>query len=69
VFLTKEQLGRRYPEVPLSPLPERGCAGLVIAADLAATETALGILGIRSGRAICVSPASGNGTLLVFVSA
>ena len=69
VFLTKEQLGRRYPEVPLNPLPERGCAGLVIAADLAATETALGCVGIRSGRAICVSPASSNGTLLVFVSA
>jgi catechol 2,3-dioxygenase-like lactoylglutathione lyase family enzyme len=69
VFLTKQQLGRRYPEVPLSPLPERGCAGLVIATDLAATGTALGSLGIRSGGAICVPPAAGNGTLLVFVSA
>jgi hypothetical protein len=38
VFLTKEQLGRRYPDVPLAALPERGAAGLVIAADLALAE-------------------------------
>ena len=69
VFLTKEQLGQRYPGVPLAELSERGCAGLVIAADLAATETALGRNGIRSGDAICVPPASSNGTLLVFDSA
>ena len=30
VFLTKAQLGRRYPEVSLAGLPERGGAGLVI---------------------------------------
>jgi hypothetical protein len=67
VFMTKEQLGRRYPEVALTILPERGAAGLVIAADLAAAEKALGSVGVRSGDAICVPPALGNGTLLAFV--
>jgi Glyoxalase-like domain len=69
VFVTKEQLGRRYPEVPLAILREGGSAGLVIAADLAAAEKALGNTGIRSGGAICVPPALGNGTLLAFVNA
>jgi catechol 2,3-dioxygenase-like lactoylglutathione lyase family enzyme len=69
VFMTKAQLGRRYPEVPLAILPERGAAGLVIAADLAAAEKALGGLAIRSGGLICVPPAVGNGTLLAFVGA
>ena len=67
VFLTKAQLGRRYPEVPLAILPERGAAGLVIAADLAAAEQALGATAVRSGGSICVSPALANGTLLAFV--
>ena len=66
VFMTKEQLSRRYAQVPLAILPERGCAGLVISADLAAAEKALGSAGIRSGGAICVPPAAGNGTLLAF---
>jgi hypothetical protein len=69
VFLTKALLGRRYPEVPLAVLPERGAAGLVIAADLTAAEKALGTTGMRSSGAICVPPALGNGTLLAFVAA
>ena len=69
VFLTKEQLSERYPDVPLSGLPERGGAGLVVAADLAAAEKALGAVGIRSGGSICVPPAAANGTLLAFVKA
>ena len=69
VFLTREQLGKRYPGVPLSGLPERGAAGLVIAADLAAAERALKSAGIRSADALCVAPAAANGTLLAFVSA
>jgi hypothetical protein len=68
VFLTRDQLAKRYPEISLARLPERGGAGLVIAADLAATEKALGA-GLRSGGGICVSPAAANGTLLVFVQA
>jgi hypothetical protein len=55
--------------VPLASLPERGAAGLVIAADLALTEKALGATGVRSAGAICVPPAAGNGTLLAFVKA
>jgi len=69
IFLTRQQLAKRYPEVSLAGLQERGGAGLVIAADLAATEKALGSAAIRSGGAICVPPASANGTLLAFVEA
>jgi hypothetical protein len=70
VFLNKDQLGRRYPEVPLAGLPERGGAGLVLATnDLAAAEKAVGSAGIRSGGGICVAPAQANGTLLAFVKA
>jgi hypothetical protein len=68
VFMTKEQLGRRYPNVPFVNLPERAAAGLVIAADMNAAEKVLGANGIRSGQSICVPPSAANGTLLVFVS-
>lgn len=55
VFLTKDQLGRRYPEVALAGLPERGGAGLVLAtSDFAAAENAIGSAGVRSGAAVCV---------------
>ena len=64
----RQQLGRCYPGVPLAILPERGCVGLVIAADLAAADKTLGPTGIRSAGAICVPPAAGNGTLLAFVA-
>jgi hypothetical protein len=69
VFLNREQLGKRYPGVSLAGLPERGGAGLVIAADLAAAEKALGTTGVRSASGVVVPPASGNGTLLAFVKA
>jgi hypothetical protein len=70
VFLTKDQLSRRYPEVALAGLPERGGAGLVLAtSDLAAAEKVLGSAGIRSGGAVCVAPAAANGALLAFVRA
>src|SRR5581483_571235 len=68
VFMTGDQLAKRYPGVSLVGLPARGAVGLVIAADLGATEKALGANGIRSGQGICVPPASANGTLLAFVS-
>jgi hypothetical protein len=68
VFLTKDQLGRRYPEVSLAGLPERGGAALVLAtSDLAAAEKAIG--SVRSGAAVCVAPAAANGALLAFVRA
>src|SRR5262249_18592725 len=68
VFMTLEQLGKRYPAVSLAGLAERGAAGLVIAADLSATEKALGANGVRSGHSICVPPAAANGTLLAFAN-
>ena len=69
VFLTKDQLGKRYPGVSLAGLPERGGAGLVIAADLAAAEKTLGAVGVKSAGGVVVPPAAGNGTLLAFVKA
>lgn len=70
VFLTKDQLARRYHEVSLVGLPERGGAGLVLAtSDLAAAEKAAGGSAVRSGGAVCVTPAAANGTLLAFVGA
>jgi hypothetical protein len=69
VFLTKDQLAKRYPEVSLDGLPERGGAGLaILTSDLAAAEKALGSAGIRSGGGVCVAPAAANGTLLAFVT-
>src|SRR6202158_4747448 len=69
IFLTKDQLGRRYPKISLAGLPERGGAGLVLAtSDLAAAEKAAGSSGVRSGAAICVAPAAANGALLAVIS-
>jgi glyoxalase-like protein len=69
IFLNLDRLGKRYPGVPLTGLPDRGGAGLVIVADLAAAEKALGATGVRSSDGIVVPPAAGNGTLLAFVTA
>ncbi|TYO61729.1 VOC family protein [Bradyrhizobium hipponense] len=69
VYLTLDQLAKRYPGVPLAGLSERGGAALVLVSDdLAATEKALGPAGVRSGTAICVPPAKANGTLLAFIA-
>ncbi|UWU94912.1 VOC family protein [Bradyrhizobium sp. CB1015] len=69
VYLTLDQLAKRYPGVPLTGLSERGGAALVlVSGDLAATEKALGSAAVRSGAAICVPPAKANGTLLAFVA-
>jgi len=68
VFMTVDQLGKRYPGVSLAGLPDRGAVGLVIAADLVAAEKALGSSGVRSGQRVCVPPASANGTLLAFIA-
>jgi hypothetical protein len=70
VFLTKDRLGQRYPDVSLAGLPERGGAGLVMAtSELAAAEKAIGGPAVRSAGAVCVAPDAANGTLLVFVEA
>ena len=69
VFVTKDQLTSRYPGVPLTGLPDRGGAGLVIVSGgLAATATALGANGVRSGTSLCVPPAAASGTLVAFVA-
>jgi hypothetical protein len=70
VFLTRDQLGRRYPGVALAGIPARGAAGLVlITSDLAAAEKAVGQAGARIGDSVLVAPAQANGVLLVFVTA
>ena len=70
IFLTKDQLARRYPGVSLAGSPERGGAGLVLAtSDLAQAEKAVGSSGVHSGEAVCVAPQAANGTLLVFIRA
>lgn len=70
IFLTKDRLGRRYPDVSLAGLPEHGGAGLVlVTSSLAAAEQAVGAAGVRTGGAVCVAPAGANGTLLVLVEA
>jgi hypothetical protein len=69
VFLTRDALGRRYPQAPLASLPERGGAGLVLAVeDLAKAQHATGTAGVRSGDALVVPPASANNAMLVFVA-
>ncbi|MEK9278956.1 MULTISPECIES: VOC family protein [unclassified Bradyrhizobium] len=69
VYLTLDQLGKRYSGVALEGLSKRGGAALVLASsDLAATEKALGPVASRSGAAICVPPAKANGTLLAFIA-
>lgn len=69
VYLTLDQLSKRYPGVALAGLSERGGAALVlVSGDLAATEKALGSAGIRSGAAVVVPPAKANGTLLAFIA-
>jgi hypothetical protein len=67
VFLTKEQLSRRYPQAPLTGLTERGTAGLVIEAELALAEKMLKSASLRSDGGIYVPPSAANGTLLAFV--
>jgi hypothetical protein len=69
VFLTGEQLSRRYPGVALAGIPERGAAGLVlVTADLAATGKAVGHAGAKIGDSVLVAPAAANGVLLAFVT-
>jgi hypothetical protein len=68
VFMSREQLARRYPNVPLAGLPERGAAGLVIAADLGKAGSTLGAAGVHNGQSLCVPPAMANGTLLAFIA-
>jgi hypothetical protein len=62
VFLTKDQLGKRYPGVSLAGLPERGGAGLVIVADRRGGGKGAGRRGVKQRGGVVVPPAEGNGT-------
>ena len=67
MFLTRDQLGRHYPGVPLAGLPERGCVGLVIATeDIRACENAIGKAGVGTEGGVLVALTAANGVLLVF---
>ena len=69
VFLTREALGKRYPGVDVSTLPDRAGAGLeLVVNDLAAAQRAIGAKAVASSGAIVVPPAAGNGVLLAFVA-
>jgi glyoxalase-like protein len=69
VFLTRDALGRRYPGVDVSTLPDRAGAGLeLVASDLAAAQRAIGAKAVSSSGAVVVPPAAANGVLLAFVA-
>ena len=69
MLISRARNGAGLLPVSLAGLPERGGAGLVVAADLAAAQKALGATGVRSAGGVVVPPAAGNGTLLAFVKA
>jgi glyoxalase-like protein len=68
VFLTREALGKRYPGVNVSTLPDRAGAGLeLVASDLAAAKAAIGAKAVASSGGVVVPPTAANGVLLAFV--
>jgi glyoxalase-like protein len=69
VFLTREALGKRYPGVDVSTLPERAGAGLeLVVSDLVAAKNAIGAKAVASSGAVVVPPTAGNGVMLAFVA-
>ena len=69
VFLTRDALGKRYPGVDVSTLPDRAGAGLeLVASDLAAAKAAIGAKAVASSGAVVVPPAAANGVLLALVA-
>jgi hypothetical protein len=68
VFLTREAMARRYPGVPMTGLPARAGAGLLLVVDdFAAAQRAAGAKAVASNNAVVVPPANANGVLLAFV--
>jgi hypothetical protein len=68
-FLDRDLLGRQYPDVPMTGLPERGGIGLVLAVDdLPSARRALGANAVQSGDALVVPAAASNNAMLVFVA-
>src|SRR5262249_29655572 len=69
VFLGREALGKRYPGVDVSTLPDRAGAGLeLVVSDLAAAQRAIGAKAVASSGAVVVPPAAANGVMLAFVA-
>jgi glyoxalase-like protein len=69
VFLSREALGKRYPGVDVSTLPDRAGAGLeLVVSDLPAAQRAIGAKAVASSGAVVVPPAAANGVLLAFVA-
>jgi hypothetical protein len=69
VFLSRDALGKRYPGVDVSTLPERAGAGLeLVVSDLAAAKNAIGARAVASSGAVVVPPPAGNGVMLAFVA-
>ena len=69
VFLTRDTLGKRYPGVDVSTLPDRAGAGLeLVVNDLAAAQRAVGAKAVASSGAVVVPPAAANGVMLAFVA-
>jgi hypothetical protein len=70
VFLTREAMAGRYPDVPVADLPERAGAGLrLVVDDLAAAQRATGAKAVSGNNAIIVPPAAANGVMLAFARA
>jgi Glyoxalase-like domain len=68
VFLTRDELERRYPGVPLEGLPASGGATLVlVTGDADRAARALGSKAVRAGDRVCVPPAAANGVLVSFM--
>jgi hypothetical protein len=68
VFLTRDALGKKYPGVDVSTLPDRAGAGLeLVVDDLAAAQRAIGARAVQSSGAVVVPPPAANGVLLAFV--
>ena len=67
IFLTRDQLGRRYPEVSLSGFPSAVGQGSCLRRPISRLrKRRVGNAGTISGGAVCVAPHEANGTLLVF---
>jgi len=67
VFLARDGLGKTYPGVDLSTLPQRAGAGLeLVVDDLAAAQRAIGARAVASSGAVVVPPAAANGVMLAF---
>lgn len=68
VFMTRDVLAKRFPGTSLDGAQARGGVGLVfIADDLAATEKAVGLAGVKTEVGVVVPPTHANGVLVAFV--